>query len=249
MDYEEALEKAAQALLQASHAVVFTGAGMSVESGVPQFRGNDGLWSRYDPIVFDIEYFRTHPKASWEAILDIFWKTFTDVEPNAGHRALAGLEQRGIIKELITQNIDNLHHHAGSRQVWEYHGNSRNLTCLSCGARYPSDRALEPEIPPRCDCGGLLKPDFIFFGEQIPEEAARESDRAARQCDLMLVVGTTGEVYPAGFIPHIAAEGGAEIVEVNPEPSNYTGDITDIFIAETSATALPALAKRLSNTA
>jgi NAD-dependent deacetylase len=247
--YEEALEAAARALGEARHAVAFTGAGISVESGVPQFRGNDGLWARWDPKVFDLAYFRTHPVESWQAILEIFRTTFPDVAPNAGHEALAELEHRGIVAEIITQNIDNLHHRAGSRTVWEYHGNSRELTCLSCGARYPAERALESEPPPRCDCGGLLKPDFIFFGEMIPAEAAEQSERAARECDLMLVVGTTGEVFPASMLPRLAAERGARIVEVNPEPSTYTGDITEIFIAEKAATALPALTARVGNIA
>jgi NAD-dependent deacetylase len=202
------------------------------------------LWARWDPKVFDLEYFRGHPIESWRAILEIFWEAFPDVAPNAGHEALAELEHRGIVKEVITQNIDNLHHRAGSRTVWEYHGNSRELTCLACGTRYPARRALDSEIPPRCECGGLLKPDFIFFGEMIPQEAARESDRAARECDLMLVVGTTGEVYPASMLPHIAAQNDARIVEVNPEPSAYTGEITDILIHEKSAVALPELAVR-----
>ncbi len=245
MSYEEALEAAARELARATHAVAFTGAGISVESGVPQFRGSGGIWSRWDPQVFDLDYFRTHPTESWRAILDIFFETFPDVAPNAGHHALADLEQRGFVKEIITQNIDNLHHRAGSSRVWEYHGNSRDLTCLSCGTKYPSERALESEIPPRCDCGGLLKPDFIFFGEQIPSAAAEGADRAARTCDLMLVVGTTGEVYPAGLLPHTAAETGARIVEINPEPSAYTGEITDIMIREKSAAALPDLLARV----
>ena len=236
-------------IAEARYVVGFTGAGISVESGVPQFRGNDGLWSRYDPMVLDISYFRANPEASWRAILDIFEETFSGVEPNDGHYALAELEDREIVREIITQNIDNLHHHAGSTTVWEYHGNSRELTCLSCGAKYPSERALQREIPPRCECGGLLKPDFIFFGEQIPLVAAREAGRAARQCDVMLVIGTTGEVYPASFLPYMARENGARIIEVNPEPSNYTDEITDVLVAEKAATALPALAERLFDSA
>ncbi|MGM0673215.1 MAG: SIR2 family NAD-dependent protein deacylase [Spirochaetota bacterium] len=247
MDYGHALQEAANALRRSAHVTAFTGAGISVESGVPQFRGNDGLWAHYDPAVFDINHFRSHPRDSWQTILEIFYYTFAKVEPNAGHYALAELEQRGVVREIITQNIDSLHHRAGSTAVWEYHGNSRELLCLSCGARHPAQRALETEIPPRCTCGGLLKPDFIFFGEQIPAQAARESERAARECDLMLVVGTTGEVYPAGFIPHMARESGARIVEINPEPSTYTEEITDVFIHEKSATALPALLELISS--
>lgn len=248
MSYEQTLQSAASALRGASRATAFTGAGVSVESGVPQFRGNDGLWARYDPAVFDINHFRSYPRQSWEAILEIFYHTFPNVEPNAGHYALAELEQLGFVREVITQNIDNLHHRAGSTTVWEYHGNSRELLCLSCGAKYPAQHALEARIPPRCDCGGLLKPDFIFFGEEIPAQAARESERAAGECDLMLVIGTTGEVYPAGFIPHVARESGARIVEINPEPSSYTESITNIFVREKSATALPALLELLSDT-
>ncbi|MFP4011086.1 MAG: SIR2 family NAD-dependent protein deacylase [Spirochaetaceae bacterium] len=242
---EHILERAAYYLRGASHTTAFTGAGISVESGVPQFRGNDGLWSRYDPEVFDITYFRTYPEASWRAILSIFYETFAEVSPNAGHKALAELERLGFVKEIITQNIDNLHHRAGSRQVWEYHGSSRELLCLDCGKHYSADRALETSPPPRCECGGVLKPDFTFFGEPIPARAAEEAERAARECDLMLVIGTTGEVFPASMLPYTARDTGARIIEINPEPSAYTDTITDVSIRERASEALPALLSRV----
>ena len=227
---QDRIEQAAQTLLNARHAVAFTGAGVSVESGIPTFRGPDGIWSRYDPESIELGYFLRHPAESWAVIKEIFYDFFGGAEPNKAHRVLADMEASCVLHEVITQNIDNLHQEAGSRTVWEFHGNSRTLVCLACGGKIPVDDVSLDTLPPLCGCGGLFKPDFIFFGEGIPEPARSNSFRAASACDVMLVIGSTGEVAPASMLPGVARNGGATIIEVNPEPSLFTDATTDIFL-------------------
>jgi NAD-dependent deacetylase len=146
---------------------------------------------------------------------------------------------------LITQNIDNLHFLAGSRNVAEFHGNSRQLLCVSCGARVDADPRLLERLPPRCACGGLYKPDFIFFGEGIPPRAHAMAEQAAGNTDLMIVIGSTGEVYPAALIPRQAADHGAKIVEINPEPSGFTEAIADIHLRLRAGEALELIEKEI----
>jgi NAD-dependent deacetylase len=246
-DTQAAVQQAARRLHEARYAVAFTGAGISVESGVPPFRGSSGLWAKYDPEVLSIDYFWQYPEQSWEVIRELYWSFFSGVEPNDAHRVLAEWEQAGVIQEVITQNIDGLHQQAGSKAVWEYHGNARRLTCQSCGTVYDADPRLFESVPARCECGGLLKPEFVFFGESIPLEAAEHAAEAARQCDLMLVIGTTGEVFPASIVPWEAAESDATIVEVNPEKSNYTGDITDVFVQLPASRGMRLIAQELKS--
>ena len=230
--------KAAGAIRKAEYVSVFTGAGVSVESGIPPFRGQDGLWSRYNPEVLDIDYFIRNPLRSWEVIKEIFYDFFGKAEPNSAHTALAEMEKTGIVKGIITQNIDNLHFEAGSSIVAEYHGNSRKLVCLSCGREYAAEENLLANLPPRCSCGGVLKPDFVFFGEGIPEKALALTSDIVSKTDLMILIGTTGEIYPASFIPYEAKERGAFIVEINPAESAYTAKITDIHIKKPAVEAM-----------
>ncbi len=225
------IDSAAKIIRNAKHVTAFTGAGISVESGIPPFRGPEGLWSKYDPIVLDISYFQLHPEKSWRVIKEIFYDFFGKAKPNAAHFALANLEKEGFLKAVITQNIDALHQKAGSKTVYEFHGTSEYLTCLGCGKKYLPEKISLDELPPRCsECGGLLKPDFIFFGEQIPPDAHASSFREAEFADVFIVVGTTGEVMPASLIPRDAKENGSIIIEVNTEKSKYTETITDIFL-------------------
>lgn len=227
----EAIKAAADIISTAKHCVVFTGAGISVESGIPPFRGQGGLWERYDPSFIEIDNFYRDPMKCWLQIKKIFYDFMGKAEPNAAHMAIAELEQSGYIKEVITQNIDNLHQMAGSSRVYEFHGNTRNLLCVECGKYYSVNTEILSHLPPICsNCSGLLKPDFIFFGEGIPEEAYQRSFKAAEACDVMLVIGTTGEVMPAGMLPQAAKRRGARIIEINTEESSYTGYITDIFL-------------------
>jgi NAD-dependent deacetylase len=230
MDTEEQLRRAVKAITDSSYCTAFTGAGISVESGIPPFRGENGLWNSYDPSINEIGYFYRNPEKSWPVIVEIFYNHFTKAEPNGAHRLLADLEAEGMLETLITQNIDDLHFRAGSRNVVEYHGNSRQLLCTSCGKKVAAEQSVLSEIPPRCDCGGIFKPDFIFFGESIPVNALKRSEEAAEKTDCMILVGTTGEVYPAAMVPQIAAQRGATIIEINPSPSNYTDSVTDIYI-------------------
>ncbi len=232
------IKLAADALRHAQWASAFTGAGISVESGIPPFRGENGLWSRYNPEVLDINFFRRNPLHSWEVIKEIFYDFFGRAEPNGAHLVLADLEKEGIIKGIITQNIDNLHFEAGSSVVAEYHGTSKKLVCLSCGREYAADSGLLKNLPPKCSCGGLLKPDFVFFGEGIPEKALALTSDILSKTDLMILIGTTGEIYPASFIPYEAKERGAVIVEINPEESAYTRKITDIYIQKRAVEAM-----------
>ena len=201
-----------------------------MESGVPPFRGPNGLWSSHDPKYLELSYFHRHPDKCWRILKEIFYEHFAAAQPNDAHRVLANLEKQGLLKAVITQNIDNLHQLAGSERVIEFHGNTRDLLCLECGKKTAADPVLLDNLPPRCSCGGILKPDCVFFGEAIPQEAWFESRREIQTADLILIVGSTGEVYPAASLPHQAAEKGAQIVEINPEQSNFTHTITDLFI-------------------
>lgn len=239
------VKKAAAAIQHAKHCIAFTGAGISVESGIPPFRGENGIWNTYDPIVLDLGYFYRNPEKSWIAIKEIFYDFFGKATPNAAHTLLAKMEQKGLLELVITQNIDNLHHEAGSRRVVEYHGNSRTLVCTRCGARTRADEDIFRQIPPKCSCGGIWKPDFVFFGESIPFDALKKSEEAAEKTDCVLLIGTTGEVYPAALIPKRASERGAVIIEINPSPSLYTHDITDIFIRTGATQAGELLEKEL----
>lgn len=224
------IKNAAEKIRESSCVTAFTGAGISVESGIPPFRGENGLWNTYDPSILELGYFHRNPEKSWPIIKEIFYDHFSRAEPNGAHRLLADLEAEGTLKALITQNIDDLHYRAGNRNVIEYHGNSRQLLCTSCGKKVPVSEEVISGNPPRCECGGVFKPDFIFFGESIPADALTRSEEAANETDCMILIGTTGEVYPAAMIPHAADRKGATIIEINPSPSNYTGSITDIYI-------------------
>jgi NAD-dependent deacetylase len=224
------MERAVSCIRSARHLSAVTGAGISVESGIPPFRGENGLWTKYDPELFDISYFRRKPAESWKLLKTLFYDTFKDAKPNEAHAVLARLEAAGTLKALITQNIDNLHTIAGSRNVIEYHGSVRDLVCLECRKRVPADPAVLQTLPPRCGCGGVLKPDIVFFGEEIPLHALLKAESEIEKTDALLVVGTTGEVYPAAFVPMEAKRNGAVIVEVNVLPSSFSVTVSDIFL-------------------
>ena len=228
---EQDLVQAAGWMVNAKHLVAFTGAGISVESGIPPFRGKGGIWSKYDPSILDIDYFWSKPLESWKGITEIFYTHFLDARPNAAHYLLSRLEREGILKSVITQNIDNLHQEAGSRLVIEYHGNSQWLRCSLCGARYSLSEVSLESLPPRCsEDQEILKPDFVFFGEGIPPDAASRSVQEVSDADLLLIIGTTGEVMPAGMLPSIAKSHGARVIEINPEYSAFTASLTDLFL-------------------
>ncbi|MBN2029365.1 NAD-dependent deacylase [bacterium] len=225
------LQDAAEKIRNAARVVAFTGAGVSAESGIPPFRGPNGLWTKYDAHTLDINYFNRHPDEAWKTIKEIFYENFRKAKPNDAHIALAEMESRGYLQSLITQNIDNLHQKAGSLIVVEYHGNSQRLICRSCNGHFPISESLIQNMPPTCpSCGEILKPDFIFFGEPIPIKAHQFALKETMAADVWLVIGTTGEVFPAASLPFEAKYKGKTIIEINIQPSNYTYQITDIFL-------------------
>lgn len=241
------ISRAASVIRKARHVTAFTGAGISVESGIPPFRGKDGLWNKYDPSFLDIGYFNRNPEKSWRLIKEIFYDFFGSAGPNKGHFALAEMEKRGFVKAVITQNIDNLHQKAGSMKVYELHGTSRTLTCMSCSGIYEAAKIDLAQLPPKCPAcsGGILKPDFVFFGEPLPQFDYSHAIEEANLADVFLVIGTTGEIMPASVIPHIAKRNGATIIEVNPEGSSYQSTITDIFLRGKAGVVLPELMDEL----
>jgi NAD-dependent deacetylase len=242
---ESAIREAATMIQRAHHLVAFTGAGISVESGVPPFRGPGGLWNSYDPKYLELSYLHRHPDKCWRILKEIFYEHFSKAEPNDAHRVLARLENRDLLKSVITQNIDNLHQLAGSITVIEFHGNTRDLSCMECGQIIKASPEHLEVLPPLCNCGGVLKPDCIFFGEGIPQKAWLESRLEIEAADVLLIIGSTGEIYPAAGLPHHASENGAKIIEINPEESNFTHTISDVFIPLPAGVAMIRIEKLL----
>lgn len=216
-------------LKNARYATAFTGAGVSVESGIAPFTGAGGLWNQYDPQFIEINFFLSNPTRSWQEMKKIFFTDMDEAQPNKAHQVLAALETQGLLKGIITQNIDGLHQRAGSKNVAEFHGTIHTLSCLSCGRKYRLEDVNLDDIPPTCMCGHVLKPDFVFYGEGIPPRAYEHAAQLAQDTDLMIIIGTAGQVMPACSLPYAAKEHGAKIVEINPQPSAYTGQLTDLY--------------------
>jgi NAD-dependent deacetylase len=223
----EEIERLAQFIIESKKVVVFTGAGVSTESGIPDFRGPRGIWSRYDPEDFTIQKFLSSPAAR-----KTVWKMsaqsglLTEAEPNPAHYAIAELHQLGKLDCVITQNIDNLHQKAGvpEDKVFELHGNTRWAVCLSCRRRFPMPEVLQKikegiEVLDCPDCQGILKPDAVLFGEALPQETLREATRRSQNCDLFIVIGSTLVIYPAAYMPTYARGAGARLAIVNLTPT------------------------------
>ncbi len=237
----EGFRKVASLMQEKGRVVAFTGAGISVESGIPAFRGGQGLWEKYDPMEYaHISSFNRNPEKVWVMLREMSALIF-DARPNAAHTALGGLEQRGLLKSVITQNIDGLHHIAGNSDVIEYHGNHRSLVCLGCSTRVPlSAEAISAHPYPRCErCGRALKPDVVFFGEGIPMMEMVRASEAASTCNVMVIIGTSGVVYPAAEMPYVAKSNGAAIVEINVSPTPFTESISDYYFEGSAAQVLP----------
>ncbi|HUW62547.1 MAG TPA: NAD-dependent deacylase [Candidatus Bathyarchaeia archaeon] len=233
--------EAANALKNARCAVAVTGAGISAESGIPTFRGAGGIWEKYPPSEYaTIEAYNENPEKVWKFWLELA-KQFKDSKPNPSHYALAELERMGILKAVVTQNVDNLHQDAGSKNVIEYHGNAKWLVCPRCRHRDPLDLSQHGDTPPYCFCGTLMKPDVVMFGEQIPSHALVEAARLAESCDVLLVVGTSAQVYPSAGLPVFAKQNGAYIIEANTETTDFTRTITDAFLPGLAGETLPQL--------
>jgi NAD-dependent deacetylase len=242
---DQAIGRAARLLGQARRVIALTGAGMSVASGIPDFRSPGGLWERHDPMsVATDEALRRSPRRVWEFLLDTL-AMMDAARPNPGHVALARLEQAGRLAAVITQNIDGLHQAAGSRHVIEYHGGLGRFYCMGCGRDHDPDmaRRLGPgDIPWRCrECGGVVRPDIVFFGEAIPLDALTKSGQLALAADCILVAGTSGEVAPANRLPWEVKAGGGVVVEINLTESTLS-DLADARIVAPVEEALPLLA-------
>ena len=229
------IKKAAADLAEAKMATALTGAGISTESGIPPFRGKGGLWEKYDPIeVAHIDAFLQDPAKVWNLLFKDMKEVLDKAAPNDSHKGLAKLEELGILKTIITQNVDGLHQMAGNSDVIEFHGNMASQRCMECETHYETSRVDISEIPPRCDCGGILRPDAVLFGEMIPQEALWRSRQVATDCDVMLVIGTSAVVQPAALMPVVAKDSGAKVIEINPERTPLTGDISDYLIKGTA---------------
>jgi NAD-dependent deacetylase len=234
-------------LSSARRGLAMTGAGVSAESGIPTFRGEGGLWKRYDPVkVASIEYFRADPAAYWSLSKER-GRVALAARPNPGHAALAALEAKGCLTAIVTQNTDGLHQASGSRRVIELHGSGRTVECLDCGHREPRAEVqsrLDVEMPPRCPaCAGtFLKPTVVLFGEPMPQPAVREAFALAEAADVMIVVGSSLVVYPAAEIPLIAVRAGARMIVVNAEATPFD-DLAEVVIHGRSGEVLPEIVR------
>ena len=240
------ITKAAEIIKKSKNMIALTGAGISVESGIPDFRSAGGLWDRYDPAIYaSIHSFIRMPEKVWDMIFEMIEVT-EGAAPNSAHLALAKLESMNYLKAIITQNIDNLHQEAGSKNVIEYHGNAKHLVCMSCNAEYSASEfdVSSKEIPTCEYCEKILKPSVVFFGENIPLDALTESQKFAEAADVVLVIGTSAVVYPAASIPRIAKGRGAALIEFNLERTDLSS-YADILISGSAGKTLPELVKLL----
>lgn len=246
MSVEESVRRAAELFLNAGHAVALTGAGISTPSGIPDFRSPEtGLWSRDDPMaVASIFTFRTQPEVFYEWMRPTA-QLFLDAKPNPAHQALVDLEEMGLLKAVVTQNIDDLHRKAGSKRVLELHGHLREAICMRCQQIVPTegmihDYMVQGKVPLCKECGGVLKPMAIFFGEPLPMDVLLEAQREAQRCDLMLVAGSSLEVIPAANLPFVARGQGSHLIIVNQQVTPADA-YAEVVIREDVAEILPAM--------
>ena len=246
---DAALDQAAALVSQSRLTVAFTGAGISAESGIPVYRGEGGLWTKFDPyMVAHIDTFLRDPSQYWTYSLN---HRRTDAVPNPAHHALVDLELRHHLEAVITQNTDGLHQKAGSSRVVELHGSSHSVVCLDCERRFPRsdiDRMNREHCPPSCpSCGGAyLKPTVVMFGEPLPVDALDAAQGLARAADLLLIVGSSLQVYPAAGIPRLAREHGAELCIINAEPTPFD-DMAAVVIHGKAGEVLPGMVRRVAN--
>jgi NAD-dependent deacetylase len=234
-----------ETLRAAERVVVFTGAGVSAESGVPTFRGEDGIWKKFRPEeLANFDAFIHNPELVWE------WykqrkRIIAAIQPNPSHFAIVELERRYKEFAVITQNIDNLHRRAGSKTVYELHGNIERNYCISCRTQFSNEDILGQEGTPRCNCcGGLIRPDVVWFGELLPMDQWEAAEKSTRRSDVFFSVGTSAIVYPAASLPIVAKRAGAYLVEINPGPTLLT-DSADEFLVGKSEEILPELVAAL----
>jgi NAD-dependent deacetylase len=268
---ESLIKRAAKDIATSKYAIALTGAGMSTESEIPDFRGPKGIWTTNKEAEAKAyqryELFLNNPKAYWEEILGLqgtygtFHEQIRQAEPNPGHYALAELEALGILKCVITQNIDGLHKKAGSKRVLEYHGSVNAVRCISCGSRFTREEVSLDELPPHCECGAVLKDDVVHFKEPIPADVMTESEKEASQCDLMLICGTSAVVYPFANLPRMArfrssgsvmgldiveSKANMKIIEVNADQTPLTHEgVSDYLIQGKTGEVLPRIVEEV----
>jgi NAD-dependent deacetylase len=251
---EEKINQVAAMIAAARKVVIFTGAGVSTESGIPDFRRPGGLWTRFDPDDFTINKYlrsgRTRRKM-WEILLQ--GGLLSEAEPNTAHRAIAELEKMGKLTSVITQNIDNLHQKSGNNpdRVHELHGNMQWVICLSCRQRYPLEDMIKTFSPghsvPEClHCRGILKPDVIFFGETLPENTLKAAIQESQECDLFIIIGSSLVVYPAASLPLVAKRYGARIVIINLGPTEQDS-LADVIINQSAGETMTRIMAKLKS--
>jgi len=251
-DLKEKVKRLADFILQSKKTVVFTGAGVSTESGIPDFRSPGGIWSRFDPDDFTIDKFLYSPETrdrQWRFLVKS--GLFKEVEPNDAHKTIAWLEKIGKLACVITQNIDNLHQRAGNdpSRVYELHGNMSYMSCLSCGKRYSLEEIVDkfadsPHAPVCENCRGILKSEVVYFGEALPHRTLVEASHHAATCDLFIVIGSSLVVYPAAFLPSYAKDAGAKLVIINMSDTPFDSE-ADLLIRTPAGQAMRALKEEL----
>ncbi len=235
------IQKLKDLIKKSNKIVVFTGAGISSESGIPTYRGKNGLWSKYDPKIYaNINVFMQDSTYYWQYFKDERYPIIKKAKPNQTHHSIVDFEKKGKIECVITQNIDGLHQIAGSSRVIELHGNTRIINCLRCNNQYSMDEIysiLKTNLPPTCSCGGKLKTNTVLFGEPLPSNALFEAEIASKNCDLFLVLGSSLVVYPAANFPVIAKKNNSILVIINIDPTPLD-NIADLVINENSSKTL-----------
>ena len=252
-DLNTLIDQVADLILDAKRIVVFTGAGVSTESGIPDFRSPGGIWERYDPEDFTYQKFISDPEGRrkrWQMFQEGY--LVTEAEPNPAHYAIAELDRLGKLDCVITQNIDYLHQKSGvpDDKVFELHGNNQWVVCLDCGQRYPltqiKARLDQGEEVPDCEaCRGILKPDIVFFGESLPREVLLEATSRSSKCDLFIVIGSTLVVYPAAYMPEYAVGRGAKLVIINLSPTSLDGQ-AEVVIKAKAGEAMSRVVERVT---
>jgi NAD-dependent deacetylase len=217
LEIRKAAEEFLSYLKESQYTVSLTGAGVSTASGIPDFRGPNGLYKRLPNNIFDLEFFKNNPAKYYELTFDLV-HSFDEKQPSTTHKMLSKLEKTGYLEAVITQNIDGLHQKAGSSNVVELHGNTSKFLCLNCGKSYSKEdltEILNKQNPPKCSCGGLIKPDVVFFGEMLPMDAINKAEQLSVNAELFVALGSSLVVYPAAQFPLISKRNGSKLIIVN----------------------------------
>lgn len=244
------LKEAARLIKKSKKTICLTGAGISVPSGIPDFRSPGGIWEKFNPLeVATAEAIRYSPRKVWEFIVETHL-ILIKAKPNEAHFTLTKLEKKNLLAGIITQNIDSLHQLAGSENIVEYHGNFREFYCMSCKKKYGLKDLFTSNkpiiIPPRCECEGIIRPNVVFFGENIPIKAISKTRKFINDAELILIIGTSGEVAPASLIPRQIKDQGGKIIEINLGKSSF-GTLSDLKFTESADIVLPEILKTIDS--